>query len=459
MCDTLVVLPNSTTDGSLIFAKNSDREPNEAHHLLAVPAADHAAGEMAQCTYIQIPQVAHTYAVLLAKPFWIWGAEMGANEHGLVIGNEAVFTKLPYEKDPGLIGMDFLRLALERAASASEALQVITHLLETYGQSGNCGFAHQLFYHNSFLIADPREAWILETAGRQWAARQEVDVGSISNAITIGRDWDLASADLVNLAVDRGWCRQRDQFDFGKCYSDFVYTTFSAAAARQNCTSDALRAARGRLSVPDLIAILRSHRASSPHWSPAPALAGADVCMHAAWGPIRGSQSTGSLVSHLTPDLYTHWATASSSPCTSIFKPVWLDAGLPEMGPTPGGEYNPDCLWWQHECLHRTVLHNYPQRLAAYRDERDRLEAGFIADAGQIAAGQVAARAVFSAHCFEQATQAEAGWLQRVNAIPSQPLPFYYQSAWQSFDRQARLSDTLGAPDGLAAPLGEERVR
>jgi dipeptidase len=440
MCDTMVVLPNSTADGSLIFAKNSDREPNEAHHLLAVPAADHAPGEMVQCTYIRIPQAPHTHAVLLAKPFWIWGAEMGANQHGVVIGNEAVFTKLPYEKTPGLIGMDFLRLALERAASASDALQVITRLLEKHGQSGNCGFHHQLYYHNSFLIADPREAWILETAGRQWAARQVKDVGSISNAITIGRDWDLASADLVNLAVDRGWCRQRDQFDFGKCYSDFLYTTFSAAASRQSCTSDALRAARGQLGVSDLIGILRSHRASSPTWSPAPAVTGADVCMHAGWGPVRGSQSTGSLVSHLAPDLHTHWATASSAPCTAIFKPVWIDAGLPELGPTPTGEYNPDCLWWQHERLHRAVLRGYPERLAAYQGQRDRLEAEFIAAAGQMEPGQVAARASFSAHCFEQAGQAEVGWLQQVNAVPPRPLPFYYNLAWQGFDRQAKLT-------------------
>lgn len=436
MCDTMVVLPNSTADGSLIFAKNSDRDPNEAHHLLAVPAAEHAAGEMVQCTYIQIPQVPHTHGALLAKPFWIWGAEMGANEHGVVIGNEAIFTKLPYEKAPGLIGMDFLRLGLERAASAPAALQVITGLLEAYGQSGNCGFAHPLYYHNSFLIADPREAWILETAGRQWAARRVVDVGSISNAITIGREWDLASADLVNLAVDRGWCRRRDQFDFAKCYSDFLYTTFSAAAARQSCTSDALRAARGRLAVPDLIAILRSHRAASAGWSPAPAITGADVCMHAAWGPVRGSQSAGSMVSHLAPGLHTHWVTATSAPCTSIFKPVWLDAGLPEIGLPPTGEYNPQCLWWQHERLHRAVLRGYPDRLAAYQGDRDRLEAGFI-DAAPTGAGTAQERAAFSAQCFERAGQAEAAWLQRVNAVPPRPLPFYYDLAWQGFNRQA----------------------
>ncbi|HEX9597113.1 MAG TPA: hypothetical protein VF982_09570, partial [Anaerolineales bacterium] len=92
MCDTMVALPNATADGSLLFAKNSDREPNEAHQLIQIPAADHSAGARVQCTYVDIPQVPHTYHVLLAKPFWIWGAEMGANEHGLVIGNEALFT-------------------------------------------------------------------------------------------------------------------------------------------------------------------------------------------------------------------------------------------------------------------------------------------------------------------------------------------------------------------------------
>ena len=49
---------------------------------------------------------------------------------------------------------------------------LITQLLEHYGQGGNCGFQHQLFYHNSFIIADPRDAWVLETAGKQWAAER-----------------------------------------------------------------------------------------------------------------------------------------------------------------------------------------------------------------------------------------------------------------------------------------------
>ena len=217
MCDTIVALGNVTADGVTLFGKNSDREPNEAHHVVIVPAADHAPGARVKCTYVEIPQVAHTCRVLLAKPFWIWGAEMGANERGVAIGNEAVFTKIPYGKEPGLIGMDFLRLALERAATARAALDVITNLLAQYGQSGNCGFKHASYYHNSFIIADPREAWVLETAGKHWAAERVKDVRTISNGITIGNQFDLASHDLVTYAVERGWCKGRDDFHFARC--------------------------------------------------------------------------------------------------------------------------------------------------------------------------------------------------------------------------------------------------
>lgn len=66
---------------------------------------------MLQCTYIEIDQVPSTYAVVLSKPAWMWGAEIGANEKGVCIGNEAVWTKLNGEDDlvERLLGMDLLR--------------------------------------------------------------------------------------------------------------------------------------------------------------------------------------------------------------------------------------------------------------------------------------------------------------------------------------------------------------
>ncbi|HMF33118.1 MAG TPA: peptidase U34, partial [Candidatus Lokiarchaeia archaeon] len=44
MCDTLVALGNSTKNGQVLFAKNSDRDPGEAAEVLIVPALDHVPG-------------------------------------------------------------------------------------------------------------------------------------------------------------------------------------------------------------------------------------------------------------------------------------------------------------------------------------------------------------------------------------------------------------------------------
>ena len=66
----------------------------------------------AQCTYTMIPQAKRTHAVILSRPSWLWGAEMGANEFGVCIGNEAVWTTLTDEenlKEEKLLGMDLVR--------------------------------------------------------------------------------------------------------------------------------------------------------------------------------------------------------------------------------------------------------------------------------------------------------------------------------------------------------------
>jgi secernin len=442
MCDTLVAVQDSTIDGSVFFAKNSDREPNEAHQLLLVERANHPDMDKVKCTYISIPQARHTHAVLLSKPFWIWGAEMGTNEHGVAIGNEAIFTRIPFEKEPGLIGMDLLRLGLERGVTARDALDVMTSLLETYGQGGNCGFTHPLYYHNSFLIADPSEAWVLETAGRYWVAEKVKGIRSISNAITIGEDWDLISKDLIAYAIKRGWCKNERDFHFAHCYtnqSDIIHTYFSDASTRQCRTTDLMRlkSSTNQLGFQAFMAILRDH---GENIRLRQSLFGCDVCMHAGFGLLRASQSTGSLVSHLTPGRQTHWITGTAAPCLSIFKPFWFDSGLPEMGPPPTGIFDDKSLWWRHERLHRAVLRDFQPRLSKFVEERDSMEAEFREKATSLRDAPADQRAVFTKESFNQASEALDRWTEAVNTTPLKGRNQYlFELAWRRFNKQANI--------------------
>jgi dipeptidase len=450
MCDTMVALGNATVDGSVILAKNSDRPPNEAQYPFYVPRTQHSE-DTVRCTHIEIAQVPETFAVLLSRPFWIWGAEMGVNEFGVAIGNEAVWTKEPLARI-GLLGMDLIRLALERAATARVALDVIVELLGTYGQGGSCDIYHPgTSYHNSFLIADPTEAWVLETAGRYWAAKRVERTYSISNGLTIRADFDLASPGLIEHAIERGWCKGEAGFSFARCYSDYYHTQVTAACSqRRDRTSALLREDSGSISIRDAFGYLRDHGAATGRDPWTPSSAGATVCMHAPGRPFRGWQSTASLVAHLRPDLPVYWMTGTSAPCTGVFKPSYV-APLAEAIDEPSGQADSCTMWWAHERLHRAVLLDYPTRLAAYAEERNDLEAAFIAEESALyrryrdvpSDARTSPLAEFSALCVDRASLATHEWDQRVRAMPVQRgIGFAYSRYWGKQNRAAGLHET-----------------
>ncbi len=397
MCDTFVALPSVTEDGSMIFGKNSDREAAEVQLLEYHPECRHDPSDMVNCTYMSIPEVEETHAVLISRPFWMWGAEMGANDRGVVIGNEAVFTRMPVQKEGGLTGMDLLRLALERRSSAHGALETITELIAKYGQGGNGAYKNKAFYyHNSFLIADPNEAWVLETAGHLWAAKKVDDFYAISNGLTIGNDFDLMHEDLIYNALEKGWIKKKADFHFANCYSDSFYTKFSACASRKARSDEMLR--QKNYSITDAFSHLRDHGATP--YRPDNHFLMNQVCAHAAASPARqASQSTASFVAHLTQDQETYWATASSSPCTSIFKPIWF--GEDPLPTSFAGEnldlFDKDIFWWHHEELHRQILRDFQKRLALVRMEFDVLENRWLKESETVS---VEDRAKLTAEAF-----------------------------------------------------------
>ena len=131
-------------------------------------------------------------------PTWLWGAEHGVNEHRVAIGNEKVWTiDDAASAPPALLGMDLVRLALERAADRGRGLDVLTGLLTHHGQGGSGEQDHDEPYFSSFLLADPTGGWIVETSGRTWAARPVGPGAAISNRISLEADWTRASADVT----------------------------------------------------------------------------------------------------------------------------------------------------------------------------------------------------------------------------------------------------------------------
>ncbi len=440
MCDTCVALPSVTKFGESFFAKNSDREPNEAQQLVLLPARDHDPHSRLRCTYVEIPQVKHTYQVLLSKPYWMWGAEMGANECGVVIGNEAIFTKVPAKKEAGLIGMDYLRLALERSSTARSALDTITNSLQTYGQSGNCSRDHGLYYHNSFLIMDDHEAFVLETVQKMWIAKRVVDFYAISNAPSITTEWDMISDDLIEFAVEKKWCSSEKDFNFARAFSDSIYTRFSQGRERRNFVMEWLAEKRGAIDLDYMKSILRSHAMHPEPSFPDRSLTAWNVCMHAAPGPIRNSQTVGSLITQYQNNGITHWVTGTSAPCLSIFKPVWLEAGLPEMGPLPGESYDADSLWWQHELLHRAVLNEFHQRHATLKTEIEQIEKKITEMLLPRKNGNDSTDFDISQSAFEMERKQIPIWLDQLTEFSSQHKnTFYYKKYWQKNNAKAGI--------------------
>jgi dipeptidase len=269
-------------------------------------------------------------------------------------------------------------------------------------------------------------------------------VRTISNGLTIGSEFDLASDNLVSHAVDRGWCKGHDDFSFARCYADFIYTTFSRSAARHACTTDFLRRSAGMVTVQTVIDALRDHgpdaASDEAGYSPSSGLASRQICQHAGYGPIRGDQTTGSMVVYLAPEGATHFLTGTAAPCTSIFKPVWTGVDLPDTGPEPTGIYDEAALWWRHETLHRATLLDFPARLALYAGERDQLEGEFVAGALACRTAPLDERAAFMRDSFARAAAAESEWRARVLAAEGAghrgPL---YSTAWASYNRAAEM--------------------
>jgi len=367
MCDSLVATGAHSISGATLFGKNSDRKEGECQPFLQFPSAVHPRGARLRCTHIEIPQVAESYRVMGHSPWWVWGFEHGVNEHGVAIGNQTVFSNEPVEEKPGLIGMDLVRLGLERGRDARESLEVIAGLIETYGQGGAALAPDAAGYHNSFMIADPQQAWVMETSNRRWAARR-IECGALTNHITLGDGWQIASRDLDSFARSEGWWRSDKRLDMAAAYRNpHVPGRISEGRLRR---STALLQSRDTHDVSSIQSILRDHGngLAPPRGLTTDDEAYFTLCMHSE--PI--GTTTASLVAPLPTDRTAPWAAWISfgTPCTGIFLPVYIEGIIPTCLARGTSEETSgqESAWWVFERLRRVASRDFDTAIPLLRE-------------------------------------------------------------------------------------------
>jgi dipeptidase len=370
--------------------------------------------------------VKETCEVIMGKSFWTWGGEIGINEYGVAIGNEAVYTTLQNEeKRDGLVVTDMLRLGLERGRSAREAVEAIGSALEQFGQGGNCELSGNSHFDGSYLISDDSEAWILETAGRKWVAQKTVEpIASISNVLTIGEEWDLG---CVN-----------EPINWRQAYIDPEILPSIGSRERQACSYRCLQAEHGRITVKTAFEVLRQH---DDDYHPGIVDVHRNICVHAGPPENRQWQATGAMVSEVNSDGVIGWFTATSGTCVSIFKPVFPGVDLPDIGPAPTEHFDPRSLWWKHELLHRRAMADFDNLVPAIRQDFDALEAEFLDEAGSVLRSPQAVKKEFMVYAFHQAERETEKWihcLARRNDLSFKSIP-EYERMWQRYNAEAGL--------------------
>lgn len=335
--------------GQTLFAKNSDRPPEECQPLVQVKQTKHKPDSSLRCQFIEVPQVGVTYGHVGSRPYWCWGYEHGFNEHQVAIGNEALRSKFPEADEPGLVGMDLVRLGLERGRTAAEAVRVITTMITAFGQGTFKDNAVASNYDNGFIVADPKEAYIIETAGHEWAIKRVGSALGISNVHSVGTDWGTLSPSAQRVAVDRGWWPETwERFDFAQAYADFPAEETGRGPQRRARSCTLLAAANGVIDLRTIMEAVADHSngedPSEPLQTDMPSTRA--ICMHK--GPNSSSNTAATLVADLCPDgsrLSVYWC-SFYSPCLGIFLPTFTEGELPAVLAEGGREPNRGSPWW-----------------------------------------------------------------------------------------------------------------
>jgi len=188
---------------------------------------------------------------------------------------------------------------------------------------------------------------------------------------TTESDYEQSSPTLRGRAAEANLPHDAGKFSVKHVFEDPVKNT--SGAYRRARALSLLKSGAGALRVHEFFTILRDHL-EGPRPPDRPS--GPRICTHTRDNPL--GQTTASWVAALGIERCMHWVTGTSAPCTGIFKPIFLETGLPQHGPIPGEIEESRSLWWRHEQLCRRLDAANLEAQHTYITERDGLEKIFL---------------------------------------------------------------------------------
>ncbi len=431
-CTNLIVTKGASADGSTFISYAADSHELYGE-LYLQPGGVFPAGATRDVVdwdtgkfLGRIPQAPRTY--------WRVG---NINEHQVSVGETTFGGREELAKPEKKAVVDYgslMYIALERAKTAREAIQVMTDLATEYGYASE---------GESFSVADPNEAWILEMIGKGedglgalWVARRIPD-GAISGHANQSRIHRfplhdpancIYAKDVISFARDKGWFKGKDEdFSFADTYApaDFgslrfcearVWSMFRRAAPSANLAFDAAKGVPAplplwikpdrKLTLADAMALMRDHFEGTPLDMTKDVGAGPFACPY-RWRPMEwevdgkkyvheraiSTQQTGfSFIAQMRATLPDPIGGVLWFGVDDTYSTVWMPmyCGIREVpkpvavGVADLNHFSWDSMFWTFNWVANYAYSRYSDMIVDIQRVQRELEGRFIADQPEI---------------------------------------------------------------------------
>jgi dipeptidase len=374
-CTTILVGKKLTADGSVILGHNEDMGLEAAGRLWSQQARSFKESVRIKVPYVSLQQPHRTHA------YWASGNPKGSaglgtstqhrpydsvlvgmNQWGVAMACNWAHSKEEAAPKKGIRRYAIRQLILERCKTAREAVKLIGNLIDEHGQADWGG----LIYN----VADPNEAWVIETTTHHWAARRVPDdaIHAVANQFTIDDDFDLASQDLAQFAEARGWYDpRRGKLSFRDAYGLPEKMDQPYDLDREARIYKLLNGKRGFIEPTDIFVVLRNRyegtdKYTRPQQTPVwrenldkdPSLSrtiSSNLCQSSSVAQLRGD---------LPVEVGAIMWYAMANPGYSNYFPIYAGADrVPEAFSRQNGKRSPDSAWWLFKSLQLAGDNNY----------------------------------------------------------------------------------------------------